>query len=150
MLCSLYLDDIASELEQHCWYQIGEMIQLNDDLFDIYQDCSDKIATLPNRMQDAYAFHKFFIELFNNIKKEISLLPYPHKAKQSLNNSLTGICSIGLVAIRRLQKIQMASPALPDLKTLSRNKLIIDMEKITNRWSCVKCYAKLQTTKNEI
>ncbi|AYD47943.1 hypothetical protein [Arachidicoccus soli] len=150
MLCSFYLDEISSTLEQQCWYHIGEIIQLNDDLFDIYKDCNDKIATLANRMQDAYAFHHFFISSFKNIEKEIWQLPYPNKSKQYLINSLIGISAIGLVAIRHLQKIQRASQRLPDLKTLTHHELVIDMEKITNRLRCIKWYLKLQTSRKAV
>jgi hypothetical protein len=137
LLCHFYLDDVADEAEQQCWYQIGGVIQFTNDLYDIYKDYQDGVATLPNRMRDAYAFHAFFMQLVEGVKREIALLPFSSKRKRQLTLSMMSICSFGLVAIRQLQSIQGDKPALPNLRELPRKELVIDMEKNGNRWYCI-------------
>ncbi|HEY9261388.1 hypothetical protein, partial [Chitinophaga sp.] len=44
LLCHFYLDDPASEPEQQCWYQIGGIIQLINDLYDIHKDYQEGIV----------------------------------------------------------------------------------------------------------
>lgn len=138
LLCHFYLDDRASEPEQQCWYQMGGMIQLINDLFDIYKDYQDGIATLPNRMNDAYAFQLHYMELVEQLKREIAHLPFPVAAKRHLTVSIIGICAVGAMAIRQLQEIQGMAPELPDLRSLPRNALIVDMEKPRNMWYCIR------------
>lgn len=138
LLCHFYLDDPAGKEEQQCWYLIGGIIQLTNDLYDIYKDYQEGIVTLPNRMQDAYAFHDYFTGKITQLKKEIAALPFPNKTKQHLNISLMGICSFGLIAIKQLQKIQKQADALPNLKQLPRKQLIVDMEKPANLYYCMR------------
>lgn len=138
LLCHFYLDDAAGEAERQCWYQIGGIIQLINDLYDIHKDYQEGAATLPNRMNDAYAFHTYFTGLVENVKKEISNLPFPAEAKQHLTISMMGICSLGMMAIRQLQQIQGMNATLPDLRSLPRKALIVDMEKPKNLWYCIR------------
>lgn len=132
LLCRYYLDSDSSEVEEKCWYQIGTLIQLTNDLYDIYKDLQDNIATLPNQMKDAYAFEDFFIQQIQVIKTLIRQLPFSHKHKKEFSLSMAGIYSFGLIAIDQLKKIQGNNDFLPKLKALPRKELIIDMEKISN------------------
>lgn len=111
---------------------MGTLIQLTNDLYDIYKDLQDNITTLPNQMKDAYAFEQFFIEQIQFMKTLIRQLPYSHKSKKEFSISMAGIYSFGLIAIDQLKKIQGSNDYLPGLKTLPRKKLIIDMEKVSN------------------
>ena len=138
LLCHFYLDDIAGEAEQQCWYQIGGIIQLTNDLYDIHKDYKEGVFTLPNRMKDAYAFHEYFTGKITQLKKEIAALPFPYKTKKHLTISLMGICSLGLMAINQLQKIQGQADALPNLRQLPRKQLIVDMEKPGNLFYCMR------------
>ncbi|MBO9732165.1 MAG: hypothetical protein J7623_26220 [Chitinophaga sp.] len=137
-LCHFYLDDPASEPEQQCWFQLGGIIQLINDLFDIYKDYQEGIATLPNRMTDAYAFYTGYMELVQNIKRTISQLPFAPAAKRYLTVSIIGICAVGATAIRQLQALQGDAERLPDLRRLPRKALIIDMEQPKNMWYCIR------------
>jgi hypothetical protein len=147
LLCHFYLDQQASAAEQHCWYQIGGIIQLTNDLYDIYKDLQEGSTTLPNRMKDAYSFHRYFGDLVQNIKREIAQLPASESAKQHFTISMMGICSLGMMALRQLIQLQGEAPLLPDLSSLPRKALIIDMEKPANLWYCIKTvYQQAKTT----
>jgi hypothetical protein len=54
-----------------------------------------------------------------------------------------GICALGLIAIEQLINIQGNAATLPDLKTLTRKDLIIDLERKSNLWKWVKTVYKL-------
>jgi hypothetical protein len=132
LLCRHYLDTDAVAAEEACWYRIGTIIQLTNDLYDIYKDLQDKIATLPNRMTNAYAFEAFFLQQVEGMKQQIRQLPYPHKRKQAFSLAMAGIYSFGLIAIEQLKQLQGNQLQLPDLNSLPRKALIIDMEKRAN------------------
>ncbi len=137
-LCHFYFDDEASEAEKQCWYRIGSIIQLTNDLFDIYKDLHDGSETLPVRMRDAYAFHQFFLQLIDGIKKEIGSLKISQRQRENFTVSIMGICAFGLIALQQLQALQGNNNQLPDFKTLPRKALIVDMEKPTNLWQWIR------------
>ncbi len=138
LLCSFYLDHQASIHEENCWYKLGNIIQTINDLFDIYRDLQSGLQTIPNRMKDAHEFKKYYMNLVASLKQEIKAIDVPEKQKLHFTVSLMGICALGIIAIEQLIKIQGKAAALPDLKTLSRKDLIIDMEKKSNLWKWVK------------
>ncbi len=136
LLCRYYLDVQSCDTEDACWYRIGTLIQLTNDLYDIYKDIQDGIVTLPVRMTDAYAFEIFFKAQIADMNRLIFQLPYPLKQKREFSLSMAGIYSFGLIAITRLKKIQGNAVKLSGLDTLPRKALIVDMENTGNliRW----------------
>jgi len=138
LLCHFYMDEEATAEEQQCWYRIGSIIQLTNDLYDIYKDIQDGSQTLANRMRNAYAFNEFFLGIVGNMKKEIEALPCPASVKRSFAVSMMGICAFGLIALQQLQQVQGTAFELPDFQTLPRKSLIIDMEKLSNLWKWMR------------
>lgn len=133
LLCRHYLDLPATSAEEECWYRIGSIIQLTNDLYDIYKDLQDEIATLPNRMTNAYAFEAFFAAQVQQLKNYISQLPFSRQRKHTFSICLAGIAAFGFVAIEQLKALQGNSLQLPELSKLPRKQLIVDMEKSLNR-----------------
>ncbi len=132
LLCRYYLDLAAGDAEECCWYQIGTLIQLTNDLYDIHKDLQDRIKTLPDCMEDAVEFSRFFNGLVSEMKTQILKLPFPAASRQDFSLSMAGIYAFGLIAIGRLERIQQKLGRLPNLETLSRKELIVDMEKPGN------------------
>jgi len=146
LLCRYYLDIAPGDVEEKCWFQIGKLIQVTNDLFDIYKDLQDHITTLPNHISDVYTFEQFFVGQIKEMKALIAQLPYSLKTKRRFSLSMAGIYAFGLIAVAQLKKIQGNASRLPDLKTLPRKQLIVDMEKPGNliRWfKFVYRYAKI-------
>ncbi|WP_147313897.1 hypothetical protein [Deminuibacter soli] len=133
LLCRHYLDVQATAAEDECWYRMGTIIQLTNDLYDIYKDLQEHITTLPGSMTNAYAFELFFLEQVNAMKAAIKALPYPQQRKQTFSLAMAGIYSFGLIALDQLKTLQGNALQLPDLHTLPRKALIVDMEKMANR-----------------
>jgi hypothetical protein len=133
LLCSFYLDGRCSILEQECWYRMGTIIQLTNDLFDMYKDLQDCMDTLPLRMKDARAFSDFFETQIKVMQSLIGQLPFPESRKRPFRMAMAGIYAFGLIALDQLLELQGSSPELPALGTLPRSALIIDMEKQKNR-----------------
>ena len=138
LLCRYYLDIDASVAEENCWFYLGSIIQLSNDLFDIYKDINDGIETLATRCTDAYAMEKFFLERLNLLKENIKSLSFSESKKQRFSIAMAATTVLGLVAIERLKSIQKSSDYLPDFTTLQRKKLIVDMENPFNIFSWLK------------
>lgn len=151
LLCHYYLEEDLPEAAG-CWYKIGTLIQLTNDLYDIHKDISDRIDTLPNRMKDAYAFEQFFTAQIAEMKQLIHRLPCREKQKKMFSLSMAGIYAFGLIAIEQLKKIQGGKVALPPLGSLPRKALIIDMENPSNMIKWLRFtyrYAKLSTHRED-
>jgi hypothetical protein len=136
LLCRYYLQREASPREEACWYQIGVLIQLTNDLFDIHKDLKEGFSTPANRMRNAYEFERYFTGQIMEMKRRIAALPVSRRRRQDFSLSMAGIYAFGLIALRQLRRIQGTAEHLPDLSTLSRKDLVIDMEKPANlaRW----------------
>lgn len=136
LLCRYYLHLPVSAAEDQCWYQLGVMIQFNNDLYDIYKDMNDSIETLATRCKDAYAFGQYAGQLISLLQQMISGLPYPSAIKQHFCISAAGVCASASVGIDHLKRLQGNANQLPDFRMLERKKLIVDMEKPANifRW----------------
>jgi len=136
LLCRYYLDSEACEAEEQCWYRLGTMIQLCNDLADIYKDRQDAIQTLATRCTDAEAIADFFNEQVDGFRAQVALLPYPRKQKMDFSLAMAAIYSLGLVAIDNLRKLQVGAASLPPPEQVPREALILDMEKPANilRW----------------
>ncbi len=132
LLCSYYLNAPAEARERECWYKIGTLIQLTNDLYDIHKDLQDDLTTLPNSMKDPREFEAFFVGEIQKMKQEIRRLPFALRRKRAFSLSMAGVYAFGLIAIDQLKRIQDHSGGLPDLHSLPRNKLVIDMEKAGN------------------
>lgn len=138
LLCSFYLDEEVSPVERQCWFQLGGIIQLTNDLFDIWKDLQAGFQTLPVRMRDAYAFHEFFMGMVNSLEAEINDLTTSAERKQQFMLDMMAICSFGEFAIHRLQVVQQDQAQLPDFRELSRKTFIVDMEKPSSVWHCMR------------
>jgi hypothetical protein len=132
LLCSYYLEFPDTPAEKECWYRIGTIIQLTNDLFDIYKDIQDHIDTLPTRMTDVFVFQAFFGEQIRGMQALIHTLPVPEARKAPFRLAMAGIYAFGLIALDQLREVQGDASSLPPLATLPRSALIIDMEKRKN------------------
>lgn len=129
LLSRFYLDVKPSVEEDNCWYQIGSIIQLSNDIYDIYKDLHDGIQTLPVRMKDAYLFEAFFMKQVNTMKAYIKALPCSPGTKQQFNIAMAGMYALSLVGIHRLKELQGITGHLPALNSLRKQSLIFDLEK---------------------
>lgn len=132
LLCSYYVEFASTDIEKDCWYRIGTIIQLTNDLFDIYKDTQDHIDTLPTRIRDVRVFEAFFSEQILGMQTQVRALPVPERHKGAFRLAMAGIYAFGLIALDQLKALQGDASELPALDGLPRKALIIDMEKRRN------------------
>ena len=153
LMCRFYLDVQPTKEEEECWYQLGTMIQLSNDLFDIYKDLQHNNQTLAVRCTDAYTMEKLYLKQVYAMKKNIASLPYDESSKHTFSISMAATYALGLMGIDQLKKLQHGSTQLPSLKSLPRESLIIDMEKPMNIWRWIKFvyhFGKLSYTSKQV
>jgi hypothetical protein len=138
LMCRYYLDVTPTPEEEQCWYLLGNLIQLSNDLFDIYKDLQDGIHTLATRCTNAYEMETLFMQKVQQLQHNLQQLPYPRKRKRRFGMAMAATYVLGLVAIDQLKALQGNAPVLPDFKSLPRKALIVDMEKVKNMWKWVR------------
>ncbi len=52
LMCRHYIQISANEVIDNCWYQLGGMIQMTNDLYDIYKDAMAGIHTFANTQNE--------------------------------------------------------------------------------------------------
>jgi hypothetical protein len=142
LLCNYYLDVEPTKAEEQCWYLLGTMIQLTNDLFDTYKDLQQHSYTLATRCTNVYEVESIYLHQIAQLKHCIAQLPYKKNLKQYFSIVMASTYTLGLVAVEQLKKIQGNNATMPDLRYLPRKALIIDMEKISNVWLWIKLIFK--------
>lgn len=139
LLCNFYMDnDGKQEVWAPCWFMLGGIIQLTNDLFDTWKDLQVGLQTLPTRMKDAEVLYQRYITMVDELDAAIAQLPVPERRKRRFRMRMMAICSFSDLALQQLRNIQLEHGSMPDLRSLPRKALIVDMEKMKNIWHCMR------------
>jgi hypothetical protein len=138
LMCRHYLDTPYLVEADTTWYALGGVIQLTNDLYDIYKDMQEGIITLAIRAKQYEAIYALYHKHAEALNESIKKLPVTNSRKSDLSIILNVIAAFGYVALDNLARLQANNVNLPAFETLARKELIIDMEKNTNRFKLLK------------
>jgi hypothetical protein len=138
LMCRHYLIDPFNQQIDDCWYHLGGLIQMTNDLYDTYKDTQDGIHTFANVEKDIAKMEMFYVQQKKLLKNSINELPVNNISKQQLALKLSLIPAFGDIAINQLKLLQTNSTSLPNFKEIPRKSLIIDMEKMINKIRLIK------------
>jgi hypothetical protein len=138
LMCRHYLDTPYLPEADATWYALGGVIQLTNDLYDIYKDMQEGIITLAVRAKQYETVYTLYHKHAQELNKTIRQLPVSNILKSELSIILNVIASFGYVALDNLKRLQADNASLPAFETLARKELIIDMEKNSNRFKLLK------------
>lgn len=133
LMCRHYLIDPQNDLIDNCWYSLGGLIQMTNDLYDTYKDTQDGINTFANHIKRTEILSNAYTTQLNTFNSTIKNLPISKMKKIEFGINMSIISSFGFIAIRQLKQLEIKSNLLPNFKEVNRKDLIIDMEKISNR-----------------
>jgi hypothetical protein len=127
------LDEIPSADTIAVIDKMGGMLQMSNDIFDVYKDYQDGIKTIPNTSKDYLALETYYMKECKQFCVMARALPYPKKDIEFFITFIAFVMARGIVALRMLQKLQEKSGGgtLP-IGKLERKQLICDMEKPVN------------------
>ena len=133
LMCRHYLTDSTHESLDNCWYQLGALIQMTNDLYDTYKDGLSNINTFATKMNSIQEIKGIYNEQKYLFNKSIAALNVNRKRKLVFAIKTAIIPAFGDIAIEQLSKLQLNNGELPNFKQVPRVKLIIDMEKPINQ-----------------
>ena len=141
LMCRHYLDTPYLPEADASWYALGGVIQLTNDLYDIYKDMQEGIITLAVRAKQYEAIYALYHSHAVALNETIRQLPVTKNRKSDLSIILNVIAAFGHVALDNLKRLQANNSnnsILPAFENLARKELIIDMEKNINRYKLLK------------
>jgi hypothetical protein len=137
------LDNAMVEGEREAVFQLGGLIQLLDDLFDLFEDRQNGIRTLVSEMQSAEALSQQVKREIRETFRRFGQLSYSPQGIRAFFYALLLICSRGYVATRHFRKVAKNKDGPLRLENWSRAELVCDMEKGSNILLNIRYY--LQT-----
>jgi hypothetical protein len=113
-------------------YTYSGLLQLANDVFDVYKDLHAGIYTVPNLNRDFPALKRYYFEEAVKFRKMLMNLEYPIKRKEDFLIIINYVVASGWIAILKLEKLYQSVSYPPDLLKFERKQLICDMEKPIN------------------
>ena len=136
---SLFYKTMPAEDEQ-LFYNAGALLQLENDIFDVYKDSRDNISTLVTTATEMDKIRKLYEERWNLVRSCISRTAYDAKGKMAFCKILCAIVSRGFVCLDMLKQRQIENNGIFNPMVFERKKLICDMEKPFNLLKTIHYY----------
>jgi hypothetical protein len=119
--------------EEAAIYTLGAMLQLMDDLFDVWNDLQDGSQTLFTNTGDVRAMEARYVQCENRFREQLLGLDLPMAQKRRAYVSIMGVVNRTHVAIHQFNSLKGDSERL-NFTGLSRKDLIVDMHRFSNLW----------------
>ena len=135
------LSNPLNKEEKEALYQMGGLMQLGNDIFDVYKDCQGKIDTPATTATKISEVRKLFQ---TQMEKSFSLFfktSYSHKnIKRFLRLISMSLCSRCFVCLDQLEEKERTSNNVFTPHQYNRKDLICDMQKTSNKWKTIKYF----------
>ena len=136
LLYRFLLQNEAKSGEIDAIYTLGAILQVMNDLFDIYKDYHHGAQTLVTNTADIHFIKKTLDELETKFRSQFFALDYPPRQKKKAWLAIMAIVTRGHIASKHYLDLQGNSAKI-DIATYPRKPLIVDMEKLGNVWKNV-------------
>lgn len=138
LFCSI-LKHYPDEAMQKLLYPISGLMQLINDLFDVWKDSQSGLYTIPILYPDYDKIEKRFLLEVASINEQVSMLPY---SLQSRNNYLVRIHALNAMGWMSLQQLKAVTREKP-VSELGRKELVCDLDSLSQKISWIRHVNKL-------
>ena len=131
-------DNMPTVGEEDALFQLGAVMQLENDIFDIYKDYKSGISTLPTTLvevNELYTLYKQQIDYFIELCYKMD---YPRKRVEKFLDRIMPVLSRGFVCLDSYQKLENNNNGIFNIEAFTRKQLICDMEKLSNFFKTIK------------
>ncbi len=122
------LDNLMDIKEKEALFHLGSLMQLENDIFDVYKDNSIKIytlATIITNIEDLRQLYQNQVNLFISASYKMN---YPKKQIIRFLDNIMPVINRGFVCLDQYQKLQNSNNYKFIVEDFSRKQLICDME----------------------
>lgn len=111
----------------------GHLIQLTNDMYDVYKDLQNGQQTLFTNATDIIHIEKEYDKLIQSMTQSFLSLGYDRGHTRKCLYKLSAIVSLGKVCLEQLKNCQDTTGGVFKAASYSRSQLVCDMEKWSNR-----------------
>jgi hypothetical protein len=123
-------------------YCAGALLQLENDIFDVYKDHRDGIRTLATTATDIAPLRTLYHKKWLQVKHAITQTDHPAAGKARFKRILSAIVARGFVCLDMLAVRQRQNGGVFNPAVFTRKQLICDMEKPLNLLKTLYYYAR--------
>ncbi len=141
----LCLDNTLEDTERKMIYHLGGLMQLGNDIFDVWEDVQQGIETLATKTSSIYLLRNSFT---SELDKTIELLrecKYPGKQQKAFARIVLFGLSRVYVCLDQFEKLQASETSIFQPSKYPRKQLICDMELSKNKKAALNYYLKLHS-----
>ncbi|MCF8231722.1 MAG: hypothetical protein K9J27_05975 [Bacteroidales bacterium] len=136
------LDEYMGSLEKAMTYKLGSLLQLENDLFDVYKDYKQSIKTLVTTETQINKLRHTYMELMEETVSLVKQTPFAEQNKKAFLRFISLITHRGSVGLDQLEAKQKTTSHTFLIHAYNRKDLICDMEKPKNILRVIHYYAK--------
>ncbi len=133
------LPTAITKAEEQMIDQLGFVLQIQNDLFDIYKDLMEQNQTLFTGVNvDLVKLYELFTiekEIFKNL---LSKMDIPQNKRDQFWLQMTFIFSKAEIAFEQLMSLNPSSNSSWSARDYDRNSIVVDLERWTNQWKSFK------------
>lgn len=131
----------VSSKEKEALFEMGALMQMGNDIFDVYKDSRDGIKTIMNSNVHIAEVRSIFTRQMDKAFKLFMQTEYTLRRKTKVLRTISFGISRVFVALDQYQKLGEREGDFEPLK-YTRKELICDMEKPLNLWHSASYYLK--------
>ena len=143
LLYRMALENDLKPEEKSAVMELGYLLQLTNDLFDIYKDLQNKQQTIYTNFPNCEALHQYYVEQIDCVFNSFNSLSYDKNCIDAFLKKISLIISRGLVASNQLREFQQKNGKAFKLQKCKRKELICDMDNLKNIIKSIKYSVKL-------
>jgi hypothetical protein len=121
--------------EESAIYELGALLQLMNDLFDLYKDTQSGTTTLVTQCQNPKELLPLYKRQLITVIKKFASLNYSKVHKDSCIRLILTMVSQGIICSNQFVALQKKHGHF-NVKQFTRKDLICDMEKLSNQFNC--------------
>ncbi|MBX2817424.1 MAG: hypothetical protein KTR24_15555 [Saprospiraceae bacterium] len=115
--------------ESQMIYALGALMQLHNDIFDVYRDVEENINTIASQGHSIQELRSIYDRHVEEVFDLIAELPYPKINRKSLLLLINLVAETGHIALDQYEKLhETGAPFDPTLWT--RKELVVDMDNV--------------------
>ncbi len=134
----------VEEEEKELFYQLGGLLQLGNDIFDVWEDTEQGLKTLANTTGSILKIKKFFEQ---ELLKTLELTARIHTRRKNIRQFnqfiLFGVCRV-FVCLHQFEKLEPFTQGVFVPTQYKRSQLICDMQKVKNQLTMWRYFFKYQ------
>ena len=128
--------------EEKLIYHLGGLMQLGNDIFDVWEDFQEGILTAATQCNNISDLRKIFLDDLRKVYELALFTPYPRKQKYRFLQIITLALSRVFVCLDQFEALQISKENTFNIKNYERKQLICDMQKPVNQLKAIKFYLK--------